>query len=99
MAELKIFREHTLGLAQARRVAQTWAAQAEKDFGMACCYTEGPTRDSVSFMRSGVKGDLQVDEAHFELHVTLGFLFGAFKEAIEAEIVKNLDALLAEASV
>jgi hypothetical protein len=30
----------------------------------------------------------------FELHARLGFLLGAFKDRIEAEIVKNLDALL-----
>ena len=33
---------------------------------------------------------------HFELDAQLGFLLGAFKDRIEAEIVKNLDALLAQ---
>jgi hypothetical protein len=32
---------------------------------------------------------------HFDLDAKLGFLLGAFKGRIEAEIVKNLDDLLA----
>ena len=32
---------------------------------------------------------------HFDLDAKLGFLLGAFKGKIEAEIVKNLDNLLA----
>ena len=32
----------------------------------------------------------------FELEAKLGFLLGMFKDKIEGEIVKNLDALLAE---
>jgi hypothetical protein len=32
----------------------------------------------------------------FELDAKLGFLLGAFRDRIESEIVKNLDALLAK---
>ena len=97
MAELHIFREHTLGLAQARKIALKWATQAETEFGMACSYVEGDGVDEVSFSRSGVKGTLDVDATRFELRAQLGFLLGAFKHRIEAEIVKNLDTLLAAA--
>ncbi len=95
MADLHIVREHTLGLAKARKIAFKWAAQAETEFGMACSYTEGEAVDEVSFSRSGVKGTLDVDATRFELRAQLGFLLGAFKQRIEAEIVKNLDTLLA----
>ncbi|MBB1076053.1 polyhydroxyalkanoic acid system family protein [Rhodoferax sp. 4810] len=95
MADLHIVREHTLGLAKARKIAFKWAAQAETEFGMACSYTEGEAVDEVSFSRSGVKGTLDVDATRFELRAHLGFLLGAFKQRIEAEIVKNLDTLLA----
>jgi len=37
---------------------------------------------------------LQVSDSKFELSAKLGFLLGAFKDKIEAEIVKNLDQLL-----
>ena len=95
MADLHIVREHTLGLAKARKIAFKWAAQAETEFGMACRYTEGEAVDEVSFARSGVKGTLDVDATRFELRAHLGFLLGAFKQRIEDEIVKNLDTLLA----
>lgn len=96
MAELIIVREHTLGMAKARKVAFKWAEQAEQEFAMQCEYVEGKHADEVDFVRSGVKGRLLVTKDHFELRAHLGFLLGAFKGSIEAEIVKNLDNLLAE---
>ena len=95
MAQIHIHREHQLGLAGARKVAWQWAEQAEADFDMACTYAEGEDGDEVQFSRSGVSGTLTVAADHFELDAQLGFLLGAFKDRIEAEIVKNLDALLA----
>ena len=95
MADIHIDREHTLGLHQARQVAFKWAEQAEAEFGMECTYEEGTTSDLVSFNRTGVHGTLSVTKDSFELAAKLGFLLGAFKEKIEAEIVKNLDKLIA----
>jgi putative polyhydroxyalkanoate system protein len=95
MAQIHIHREHQLGLAGARKIAWQWAEQAEADFDMACTYEEGDDSDEVQFSRSGVSGTLKVSGDHFELEAQLGFLLGAFKDRIEGEIVKNLDALLA----
>lgn len=95
MADLHIVREHALGLAKARKVAFKWAGQVEEEFAMQCSYTEGKHEDEVDFVRAGVKGNLVVSKDRFELRAQLGFLLGAFKGTIEAEIVKNLDALLA----
>jgi putative polyhydroxyalkanoate system protein len=95
MANLHIEREHHLGHVAARKIAYRWAEQAEADFGMECTYEEGKTEDTVNFTRSGVNGTLQVSKTHFTLEAKLGFLLGAFKDKIEAEIVKNLDTLLA----
>lgn len=95
MANLHIRREHALTLAAARKIAHSWAEQVEADFGMECDYEEGAKEDRVSFTRSGVNGTLVVTGDHFDLDAKLGFLLGAFKGKIEAEIVKNLDDLLA----
>lgn len=95
MPDIHIQRDHALGLAAARKVAFQWAEQAEQKLDMECTYEEGKTSDEVSFTRSGVSGTLHVGKDSFVLHAKLGFLLGAFKERIEAEIVKNLDALLA----
>lgn len=95
MANLHIRREHSLTLAAARKIALAWAAQVEEEFGMECTYEQGPKADQLTFTRSGVNGTLHVTPDHFDLDAKLGFLLGAFKARIEAEIVKNLDDLLA----
>ena len=98
MAEIKIHREHALGLAKARKIAWQWAEDVEKKFGMECSVLEGETSDTVSFTRSGVNGELIVAGDHFDLKAKLGFLLGAFAKTIEAEILKNLDTLLAKSA-
>ena len=98
MAEINIHREHSLGLAKARKVAWQWAEDVEKKFGMECSVLEGETSDTVSFTRSGVNGELIVAADHFDLQAKLGFLLGAFSKTIEAEILKNLDTLLAKSA-
>jgi putative polyhydroxyalkanoate system protein len=95
VANLHILREHALGLAAARKIAFAWAEQVESEFGMECTIAEGKSSDQVTFTRSGVNGTLHVTKDRFELDAKLGFLLGAFKDRIEGEIVKNLDALLA----
>ena len=94
MADLHILRKHALGFAKARKLAFDWAEQVEKEFGMQCTYEEGKAADLVRFTRSGVQGELRVTKEKFELDAKLGFLLGAFKGRIEAEIVKMLDTLL-----
>ena len=95
MSDIHIHREHQLGLARARRVAQQWAVDVKDKFDMDCTVLQGETSDTVEFTRSGVKGSLVVAADHFELEAKLGFLLGAFSKSIESEIEKNLDALLA----
>jgi putative polyhydroxyalkanoate system protein len=96
MPDIKIHRDHQLGLAKARKVALQWAEDAEKKFDMECTILEGETSDTVEFTRAGVKGELIVAADHFELEAKLGFLLGAFTKTIESQIEGNLDALLAK---
>jgi putative polyhydroxyalkanoate system protein len=98
MPDIKIHRNHALGLAQARKVAWQWAEEVEKKFDMECTVLEGETSDTVEFTRSGVHGRLIVAADHFDLDAKLGFLLGAFSKTIEGEIEKNLDALLAKSA-
>ena len=98
MADIHIHRPHTLGLAKARKVAWAWAEQVEAEFQMECTVVEGERSDTVEFTRSGVTGSLLVAADHFDLNAKLGFLLGAFSKTIEAEIEKNLDTLLGQAS-
>ena len=96
MADIQIERKHGMNMAQARAAAFKWAEQVEEKFDMTCTYEEGSTLDEVSFTRSGVSGTLTVTDDVFQLQAKLGFLLGAFKDKIEGEIVKNLDALIAK---
>ncbi len=98
MAEIKIHREHKLGLAKARKVAWAWAEEVEQRFEMECTVLEGETSDTVEFTRSGVNGRLIVAADHFDLEAKLGFLLGAFSKTIEREIEGELDKLLAAGS-
>ena len=98
MSDIKIHREHGLGLTKARKVAWQWAEQVEKEFDMECTVIEGEFSDTVEFTRTGVSGQLIVAADHFDLNAKLGFLLGAFSKTIEGEIRKNLDALLAKSS-
>ena len=98
MPDIRIHRDHTLGLTKARKVAWSWAEMAEQKFDMACSVLEGETSDTVEFTRIGVNGSLIVAADHFDLHAKLGFLLGAFSKTIERQIEQNLDQLLGAAA-
>jgi len=98
MADIRIHRNHKLGLPQARKIAWAWAEEVETKFDMECTVIEGETSDTVEFKRTGVNGRLIVAADHFDLEAKLGFLLGAFSKTIEGEITKNLDALLSKSA-
>ncbi len=101
MANIHIERAHGMSLAQARRTARLWAEKARQKFDLQCDYQEGKDgqegteADLLTFTRSGLSGTLTVTAELFEVQAKLGFMLGAFKERIEAEIAKSLDALIA----
>jgi putative polyhydroxyalkanoate system protein len=96
MADIHIEREHHLSLTEARQAAARWVLRAEEEFDMRCTYEAGGQTDQMSFSRAGVSGTLKVTAQHFEVDAQLGFFLAAFKDRIEAEILKNLDALLSD---
>ena len=98
MADLHLHREHTLGLARARKVALKWAEDVESKLEMECTLIEGDDEDVLEFKRSGVDGRMTVAATHFDLEATLGFLFKPFVGQIEAEVSKQLDEALAKES-
>ncbi len=94
MPEIRIRRDHALGLAKARKVAWRWAETVEEKFALECTVVEGRNGDVVEFTRPGVDGRLVVAADSFELTARLGLLVGAFSRTIEGEIENQLDALL-----
>ena len=65
MPDIRIRREHALGLAKARKIAWAWAEEVEQKFDMECSVLEGETSDTVEFTRTGVSGRLIVAGDHF----------------------------------
>jgi putative polyhydroxyalkanoate system protein len=96
MPQIHVHRDHTLGLARARKVAWKWAEHVEKKFDMECTVLEGDTSDTVEFKRSGVSGTMTVTGEHFEIEAKLGLLLGAFAGQIQSEVSKQLDEALAK---
>ncbi len=95
MADVHMMREHALGLAAARKIAQGWATQVEDRLDMTCTWETARDGDRIHFKRAGVTGTLLVTRDRFELDARLGLLVAAFKDRIEAGITKYLDELLA----
>lgn len=98
MPDIYLRREHTLGLEAARKVATAWADRLRDQFGMDCRLDPGVGSDVLHFSRAGADGSLRVTASCFELDVRLGFLLGAYKDKIEAEVSRNLDQLLEAAA-
>lgn len=96
--DIRLHRDHALGLAKARKLAWAWAEQVERDWDMECTVIEGEYSDTVEFTRAGVSGRLIVAADHFDLQARLGLLLGAFRSRIEAEVEHRLDALLGAAA-
>jgi len=97
MSDIHIHRQHQLGLPEARKVALQWAEKAKKKLDLQCTFVEGEISDTVTFTGSGVTGKLRVEAGQLTVDAKLGFLLAMFSASIEAEIAKNLDALLAKA--
>jgi putative polyhydroxyalkanoate system protein len=98
MADLELRRDHTLGLARARKVALKWAEHVEEKLDMECTIIEGDDEDVLEFKRSGVDGRMTVAATYFDLEAKLGFLLRPFLGQIEAEVGKQLDEALAKES-
>ena len=95
MADIRIVRDHGLGLHRARQLARRWMEVAEKKLDAHCVYHRGDGQDVVQFRRPGASGELRVGPGRFELEAKLGLLLGVLKPTIEREIARNLDELLA----
>ena len=101
MPTLHITRQHTLSIDKARAIAQQWALDAERDFGMETSLVMGTddyqTADRWNFKRTGAHGSLVTSAQSFELELHLGFLLGVFQDKIKQQIEQNLDQLLGPA--
>jgi len=86
MASIDIQHPHTMAPAHARQAVQDVADKLVDRFGVECRWNG----DILDFSRSGVEGRIALLPGQLHVTAQLGFLFGAMKGPIEAEIRRVL---------
>jgi putative polyhydroxyalkanoate system protein len=86
-------RHHDLGLAKAKRLAETIARQLQDDYGGSYTWKG----NDLHFRRIGASGRVTVTKDDFEVRVELGFLLTPLTARIEREIHTFCDEHLGEA--
>lgn len=87
MSEITIRRKHGKTLAEARASAEHMASELQEEFSLNYAWDE----EVMRFKRSGISGELAVDEEEVALKIQLGFLLSALKPTIEREVHKYFD--------
>ena len=82
MSEIVVRGHHDLGLARARRLAETMALRLRDDYGGTYAWAG----DHLGFERTGVSGRITVKPDAFEVRVEIGFLLSPLRGRIEQEI-------------
>ncbi len=92
MATIVVRRHHDLGMAKAKKLAQSIARKLKSDFGGSYEWHG----DVLRFKRTGASGSLAVSDDSVRVHVDLGLLLRPLRSRIEREITAFLDEHLAE---
>lgn len=87
MPSIDVCKPHSKPLPQARQAVQRVADHMAERFAVSCAW-EG---DTLHFERSGVHGRIELSHADVRVVAQLGFLMGALKGPIEAEVHRYLD--------
>ena len=87
MSVIEITRNHTLGTDEARKTANELAVDLSERFSIDYDWSG----DVLKLHRSGVKGQLEVDDQHIHIKLELGFMLRPFKDRIEREIHDHID--------
>ena len=88
-------RHHSLGLAKAKRLAETLAHKLQNDFGGTYTWED----NTLHFQRTGVSGSAEVTKDSVQIRVELGLLLRPLRARIEREIRAGLDAHLGHEDV
>jgi len=80
-------RHHDMGLAAAKRLAETIARKLQADHGGTYSWKE----DEIVFRRPGASGRVAVTKSDFDVTVDLGLLLTPLRSRIEREIRTLLD--------
>jgi putative polyhydroxyalkanoate system protein len=97
MPALVVRRPHALPRTAVESVMAQWMHDAQTRFGLHCQLSADAQEVRIAFSHAGVTGTLVAQQDHFELTAQLGFLLNAYRPRIEAEVGRQLDALLGAA--
>jgi putative polyhydroxyalkanoate system protein len=95
MSEIVVRGHHDLGLARAKRLAETMALRLRDDYGGTYTWTG----DHLQFERTGASGRITVKPDAFEVRVEIGFLLSPLRGRIEPEIRAFCDEQFGQAGV
>jgi putative polyhydroxyalkanoate system protein len=90
-----IRRQHALGLAKAKRLAQTLALKLQSEFGGTCTWKG----NELHFQRTGASGSATVTKDSVQIRLELGLLLRPLSARIEREIRASLDTHLGHEDV
>jgi putative polyhydroxyalkanoate system protein len=93
MADIRMIKYHSLPIKTARELVQKAADNLAEEYDLSSQWAGNTLR----FRRSGVQGEMRVNESEIDLEVTLGFLLKAFKSKFVEHIEHSFDTLLQKA--
>jgi len=93
MADIRMIKYHSLPMTTARELVQKAADDLAEEYDLSSQWAGNTLR----FRRSGVQGEMRVNESEIDLEVTLGFLLKAFKSKFVEHIEHSFDTLLQKA--
>jgi putative polyhydroxyalkanoate system protein len=91
MSDIKVRRNHSLPLEEARKAAEKVAERLKKDFDLEYAWK----RHVLHFERTGVHGELHVTDHDVHLEAKLSFLLAFLRPRIEQEIDEQFDKYFA----
>ena len=94
MATIVVRRKHDLGLAKAKRLAESVARKLRDDYGGSFAWDGNDLR----FERTGATGSVAVTKEGFQVRVELGLLLSPLRSRIEREIAAFCDEQFGRAS-
>lgn len=87
MPSIDVCKSHSKPMPQARQAVQRVADHISERFAVACEWRG----DSLHFERTGVHGQIDLSPSEVRVVAQLGFLMGALKGPIEAEVHRYLE--------
>ena len=94
MATIVVRRKHDLGLAKAKRLAESMAKRLRDDYGGSFAWNG----NDLHFERPGATGSVAVTKEGFQVRVELGLLLSPLRSRIEREIITFCDEQFGRAS-